>query len=220
MFSIIIRLIRDDDLSSHSISMNVYVMKQVWFKTLLGVLMGISLGAGIFLSPNQAAAYQGVSTQSGVYITVTYSDPINIRGGPNTVDYPIVGQLQPGDIVPALGVSPKREWVQIAFAGTADGTGWVYAAYVTVAGGELRIVEPPPTSTPPVTATLDLTLAAAFESQATRTRMPTFTPPPPLTVPQFADESSSHSSSVFGIFIISLTLIGGTGLLVSFLLRR
>jgi hypothetical protein len=65
-----------------------------------------------------------------------------------------------------------------------------------------------------------LTLAAAFEAQATQTRMPTFTPPPPLTVPQFTDESSSKAQSVFGIFIISLTVIGGIGLLVSFVMRK
>ena len=200
--------------------MNVYVMKQLWFKTLLGVFAVISLSAGMFDSPDRAEAYQEAPTPSGVYATIIYPDPINVRGGPSTVHYPIVGQLNPGDIVPALGVSPKHEWVQIAYPGTVDGTGWVYAVFVSISGGELRIVEPPPTQTPPVTATIDLTLAAAFDVQATQTRMPTFTPPPPLTVPQFNDESSAHASSVFGIFIISLTLIGAIGLLVSFVLRK
>ena len=200
--------------------MNLYVMKQLWFKTVLGVFAVISLGAGIFFSPNNAEAYQEAPTPSGVYATIIYPDPINVRGGPSTVHYPIVGQLNPGAVVPALGVSPKREWVQISYPGTVDGTGWVYAVFVSLSGGELRIVEPPPTQTPPVTATIDLTLAAAFDVQATQTRMATFTPPPPLTVPQFNDESSAHASSVFGIFIISLTLIGGIGLLVSFILRK
>lgn len=186
----------------------------------MGFLAATSLSVGILFSPNQAVAYQEASTPSGVIITVTYSDPINVRGGPSTVHYPIVGRMSPGDVASALGVSPGHEWVQISYPNSADGTGWVYATYVTVSGGELRIVEPPPTSTPPVTATLDLTLAAAFEIQPTQTRMPTFTPPPPLTVPQFADESSSHSSSVFGIFIVSLTLIGGAGLLLSFFARK
>ena len=220
MFSIIIRNIRDDDLSSHSISMNVYVMKRIWFKTLLGVLAVTSLGAGKFFSPEQSGTYQGAITPSGVYVTVTYSDPINVRGGPSTVHYPIVGRMAPGETAPALGVSPGREWVQIAFPSAPDGTGWVYAIYVSVTGGELHPVEPPPTSTPPVTPTFDLTLAAAFESQATQTRLPTFTPPPPLTVPKFEDATSTHSSSVFGIFIIALGLVGGAGLLVSFFLRK
>lgn len=200
--------------------MNVYVIKRLWFKTLLGVLAGASLGSALLLLPDQADAYQAGSTPTGIFVTVTYTDPINVRDGPSTVNYPIVGQLSPGDVVPALGVSPGREWVQITFPGTASGTGWVYASFISVSGGELRIVEPPPTPAPPVTATIDPTLAAAFNVQPTQTRMPTFTAPPPLTVPQFKDETSSHSSAVFGIFIVSLGLIGGIGLLVSFLLRK
>lgn len=200
--------------------MNVYVIKQIWFKALLGVFAIVSLGAGTFFFPNRAEAFQEAPTPEGVYATIIYPDPINVRGGPNTVHYPIVGQLAPGDMVPALGVSPGHEWVQIAYPGTADGTGWVYAVFVSISGGELRVVEPPPTSTLPVTATIDLTMAAAFEMQATQTRMPTFTPPPPLTVPQFTDASSSHASSVFGIFIVILTVLGGVLLLVSFVLRK
>jgi len=175
----------------------------------------------MLFSPSQAKADRSqAATPSGVYATVVYSDPINVRGGPNTVKYPIVGRLNPGDIVPALGVSPKREWVQIAYPGSPDGTGWVYAIFVTISGGELQIVEPPPTSTPLINPTIDLTLAATFEVQPTQTRMPTFTPPPPLTVPQFTDAKSSHAPSVFGYFIVGLSILGGLGLLVSFLLRK
>src|SRR6266498_5080339 len=199
----------------HSV-MNVYAMKQIWFKTLLGVILATGLGIGMFFSPRQANAFQDVATPPGVYATVTYSEDINVRGGPNTVHYPVVGRLAPGNVVPALGVSEGHEWVEISYPSAPNGVGWVYAIYVSISGGELQIVEPPPTSTPPVTATIDLTLAAAFDIQPTQTRLPTFTPAPPLTVPQFADETSSHSSSVFGIFIVSLGLIGGVGLLVSF----
>lgn len=200
--------------------MNVYVMKRIWFKSLVGALAVMIVGVSIFLSPKQAQAYREASNQAGVFITVTYTDPINVRAGPSTVYYPIVGQLAPGDTAPALGVSPGREWVQIAYAASPNGTAWVYATYVSVAGGELQIVEPPPTSTPPVTATIDLTLAAAFNTQPTQTRLPTFTPPAPLTVPSFTEESSAASPGVFGIFILSLGLIGGIGLLVSFILRK
>jgi hypothetical protein len=131
-----------------------------------------------------------------------------------------VGHLNPGDVVPALGVSPKREWVQISYPDSPDGTGWVYAIFVEISGGELHIVEPPPTPVPPASPTLDLTMAAAFDVQPTQTRMPTFTPPPPLTVPQFTDTGSSHAPSVFPYFIIGLGLIGAIGLLASFVLRK
>jgi len=177
-----------------------------------------SLGVGAFLAPNQVEAYQDASTPTGIFVTVTYTDPINVRSGPSTLIYPIVGQLFPGDVVPALGISPGRDWIQVLYPG---GTGWVYASptYVSISGGELRIVEPPPTPTPLITATIDPTLAAAFNIQPTQTRMPTFTPPPPLDIPQFPD-ANTGSSGASGIFIVGLGLIGGVGLLVSYLLRK
>jgi uncharacterized protein YraI len=79
-----------------------------------------------------------------------------------------VAQLNPGEVVPALGISPGREWIQISYPG---GTGWVYASFISISGGELRIIEPPPTPTPLVTATIDLTLAAQFHAQPTETRL-------------------------------------------------
>ena len=191
-------------------------MRQFWFKTLLGGV-AVALGAGLFLSPKQAEAYQGVSTPTGVFVTVIYDDRINVRSGPSTVDYPIVGQLNPDDVVPALGITSAGNWVQISFSG---GTGWVYASYVSVSGGELLVVEAPPTPVK-ATATTNPTLAAAFNVQPTQTRMPTFTPPPPLTVPQFTEENTGRTSGgAVGIFILSLGLIGSIGLLVSYVLRR
>lgn len=200
--------------------MKIYALQQLWFKSLLGLFTVTCLALGAFFLPDQAVAYQDASTPSGVFITVTYTDPINVRSGPSTVNYPIIGQLASGAVAQALGVTQAREWVKIAFPDSADGTGWVYASFVTVSGGELPLAEAPPTPTPPVTNTIDPTLAAAFNVVPTQTRMPTFTPPPPLAVPQFEDEGSPGSSRVFGIFIVGLGLIGGVGLLVSFLWRK
>lgn len=191
-------------------------MRQLWFKTFVGVILLTGLGAAAFASPKQAGAYQDASTPTGIFVTVTYSDPINVRSGPSTRDYPIVGQLNPGEVVPALGVSPGREWIQVTYPG---GTGWVYASFVSISGGELQILEPPPTPTPLATNTIDPTLAAAFNIQPTQTRMPTFTPPPPLEIPQFSDSPRS-SFGVGGIFIVVLGVLGGAGLLISFLLRK
>jgi len=201
--------------------MTIYVMKKFWFKTWLGILTVVSLGVGTFFTSEQVRVRaQEAPTPTGIFVTVTYPDPINVRGGPSTVFYPIIGQLAPGEVVPALGISPGREWIQISYAPTG-GTGWVYSSFVSISGGELRIVEPPPTPTPPVTSTIDPTLAAAFNVQPTQTRLPTFTPPPPLEVPEFNDTSKPGSSSVvFGIFIVGLGLMGAIGLLVSYVLRR
>jgi uncharacterized protein YraI len=206
----------DDDLSSYFMSTNIYAMKQFWFKTFLGVLMIAGLVVGALRSAGQAAAYQGASTPTGIFVTVTYTDPINVRSGPSTQLYPIVAQLNPGDVVPALGISPGREWIQISYTG---GTGWVYSSFVSISGGELLIIEPPPTPTPLVTATIDPTLAAAFNIEPTQTRMPTFTPPPPLEIPQFAD-STPPSLGSSGIFIVILGLLGSIGLLASYLWRK
>jgi len=200
--------------------MNVYAMKRLWFKTLLGAMVILSLGIGFLSLPDRAVAFQGAATPSGVYVTVTYSDPINVRAGPSTVNYPVIGQLPSGAVVPALGVSVAREWVQIEFTGSASGKGWVYASFVTVSGGELPIVEAPPTPIPAATNTIDPTLAAAFDAVPTQTRLPTFTPPPPLEVPKFEDKGSIASSGVLGVLIIGLGLIGGIGLITSFLLRK
>ena len=193
-------------------------MKQFWFKALLGVLTVAGLSVGAFFSPRQADAFQDAPTPTGIFVTVTYTDPINVRSGPSTILYPVVAQLAPGDMVPALGISPGREWIQVSYPG---GTGWVYSSFVSISGGELRIVEPPPTPTPPVTVTIDPTLAAAFNIQPTQTRMPTFTPPPPLEVPQFTDANGGPSFlGASGIFILGLGLIGGIGLLVSYLWQK
>jgi len=196
-------------------------MKRFWFKTILGILVVAGLSVGTLISVKQAEAYQDASTPSGTYVTVTYSDPINVRGGPNTVDYPVVGRLFPGDIRQALGVSPGREWVQIAYPEAPGGVGWVYAIYVSVTGGEPLVVEAPSTPTPLVTATIDATLAAAFNFEPTASRLPTFTPPPPLIVPQFTEVAAPRRAIVApGIFVVSLLLLGAVGMLVSIALRK
>lgn len=185
----------------------------------MGLLAVAASALTLFISPDPAGAYP--EAQSSVIITVDYIEPINVRGGPSTVYYPIVGRLVPGDTRPALGVSPGREWVQISYADAPGGVGWVYAAYVVVSGGELRVVEPPPTPTPLATATINPTFAAAFNFQPTPSRMPTFTPPPPLAIPQFTDTAVSRPNGIpSGILVLSLFLIGAAGLVASFVLHK
>jgi len=218
MFSIIIRLLTTTICRRISYLKNIYAMKQFWFKTLWGVLTVAGLSVGAFLFPRQAEAYQDAPTATGIFVTVTYTDPINVRSGPSTILYPVVAQLAPGEVVPALGISPGREWIEVTYPG---GTGWVYSSFVSISGGELQILEPPPTPTPQITVTIDPTLAAAFNIQPTQTRMPTFTPPPPLEVPQFTDANRGPALlGASGIFILGLGLVGCIGLLVSFLWRK
>jgi uncharacterized protein YraI len=218
MFSIIIRLSATTKCRRIYCNKNVYEMKRKWFKFCMGVLVGVVLGMVMFFPVKQAQAYQDASA---VTITVTYTDPINVRGGPSTVYYPIVGRMFPGDTARALGTSPGREWVQIEYPSAPNGVGWVYAIYVSVTGGELSVVEAPFTPTPEITATLDPTLAAAFNFEPTPTRMPTFTPPPPLVVPQFTEALPVRSVKLApGVIALSLIVLGAAGLLMSFVFRK
>jgi len=190
-------------------------MKRFWFKTLWWVLAVSGLGVGMLIGVKQVEAYQDPS----IFATVIYTEEINVRGGPSTIYYPIIGRLSPGAVVPALGVSPGREWVQITYPPTGA-TGWVYAIYVSISGGELLVVEAPATSTPPVTATIDATLAAAFNFEPTPSRLPTFTPPPPLDIPHFTEGPAPAKGGVLGYFAVVLFILGALGLIASVILRK
>jgi hypothetical protein len=103
------------------------------------------------------------------------------------------------------------------------GVGWVYAPLVDlVPGSVLEIVEPPPTPTPQVTTTINPTLAAQFIVTSIPTRLPTFTPPPPLVIPTFqaADAGSGITGIPPGLIIISLLTVGALMGVVSFTQRR
>jgi len=194
-------------------------MKKIWFKPFTLILIGFVVSMAMLLVPRQARAESEV--QSGIVATVVYSEPINVRGGPSTVYYPIVGRVFPGDVLPALGVSPGREWVQVAYPDAPGGVGWLYATYVTISGGELKVVEPPPTQTPIATATINPTFAAAFIFQPTSTRMPTFTPPPPLEIPQYSDEAAVRPAGLAsGVIVVGLIFIGVVVFVISFVLNR
>ncbi|MDP2974741.1 MAG: hypothetical protein Q8N45_00880, partial [Anaerolineales bacterium] len=69
---------------------------------------------------------------------------------------------------------------------------------------------------PRTTPTIDPTLAAAFSIPTTPTRLPTFTPPPPLVIPTFTPAVSGGGSVPMGWVIFGLGLVGMVGLLLSF----
>jgi Bacterial SH3 domain len=179
---------------------------------------------------NPAAAMQvGTTTPSatvagGAYITVTYIEPINVRTGPSSFDYPVIGSLPVGGTAPALGRSPAGEWIQISFPDAPRGTAWVYAANVTLSpvGTLLPIVEPPPTPAPLVTSTLNPTFVAAFQTMPTATRLPTFTVPPTLEIPTYTNPAdASPGRSVTTGVILVIGLIGIIGIVfTSFRHRR
>lgn len=175
----------------------------------------------IYLQQPTVAIPTVTGTPTGPIVTVnTDQEQINVRSGPST-DYPQVGVLVAGQQVPAIGRSPGGEWIQISYPGVPGGIAWVYAFLVSSPTSNIPIVEPPPTPTPLTTPTTDPTLAAQFNIEVTPTRLPTYTPPPPLVIPTFVEENSSPISSAIpmGFLIISLVVMGIFGSLISFLRR-
>lgn len=154
---------------------------------------------------------------SGPMVTV-YQDyeQINVRSGPSQ-DYPTVGVLQQGEKVPALGRSVGGDWIQIAYPVVDGGVAWVYAYLVTLSGGQLPIIVPPPTITPRVTPTIDPTLAAQLIVDIGPTRMPTYTQPGPVAIPTYtqAPQVSVAGGLPMGFIIIGLAVVGLFGLLIS-----
>jgi len=141
------------------------------------------------------------STPYGPFITVNLDqDFVNVRSGPSTL-FPKVGLLLSGQTAPAKGRNDI--WILIEYPGIPTGMAWVYGPYVTVTGGALPIVEPPPTPTPLVTATIDATLAAQFITIPESTRLPTWTSAPTIAIPKFTDEASSGSLPIGWIILIT-----------------
>lgn len=146
---------------------------------------------------------------------------VNVRAGPSTVAYEIVGMLVEGQSVPALARTSGGDWIQIAYPGVVGGVGWIWSDLVDVRGS-VPVIEPPPTPTPQITATIDPTLAAQFLVEIPPTRLPTFTPAPPFVQPTLpADAPLATTGRLpMGMIIIGMLVIGLIGTLLSFLTGR
>jgi hypothetical protein len=151
------------------------------------------------------------STPRGPYVIVNAiaanETQINVRAGPSALTEK-VGVLIVGQEANALG--RYGDWVQIEYPGIPGGKAWVYGNYVTIFGGNLPLLEPPPTSTPNVTQTIDPTLAAQFLITPDSTRLPTFTEPPPLEIPTFTSEVNNGGVGgvPVGLIIVGLGSLG------------
>jgi hypothetical protein len=73
-----------------------------------------------------------------------------------------------------------------------------------------------------VTPTIDPTLAAQFLIDVQPTRLPTYTAPPPITIPTFEPVNAlgSNSRLPMGLVIVGLTVLGFFGMLISVLRGR
>lgn len=153
-------------------------------------------------------------TPSGVMaiVRLDQEENPNVRSGPG-VFYPKIGVLLPGQSAPAKGKSIGGDWILIEYPGVPGGEGWVYSPYVQLTPGELAIIEPPPTPAPQQTQTIDPTLAAQFVISPNPTRLPTYTPAAPITIPTFTDVSGTLAPAGLPIGLVIL-VIGGLGILI------
>ena len=168
-------------------------------------------------------------TPSGPFVQVYQDIPvIKVYSGPSSLgEYPAIGILLANETAPALArARGKPEWIQISYQGVPGSVGWIFSLYVRLFPGDngedLAVIDVPATPTPISTPTIDPTLVAAFIGQQTPTRLPTFTPPPPLDLPQFTDTSSNASKTGIpaGLLILSLALFGFFGVVISYLRGR
>src|SRR3990170_1834090 len=183
----------------------------------------------LVLAPRAAVA--NASLQATAIPTVTGTPPgpmvmaieqVNVRDGPGVLYNP-VGVLIAGQRVPALGRSPGGDWIEISYPGAPGGVGWVYSYNVALEAGAfpLRIVEPPPSPTPRITPTINPTLAAQFPSlgQPVATRLPTYTPAPPVVQATFPANGESSGGrgfppvlAIFGLMVVGsfeITILRG-----------
>ena len=193
----------------------------IWAVVFAGIL-GLVFSAPVEISVQAQQPTGSVptvtGTPAGARITVNQDqDFVNVRSGPSSYFYPRVGVLLTGQSAPALGRSPGGDWIQIIYTGAPGNVGWVYAPNVALLSQDfLQVVDAPPTPTPQSTPTIDPTLAAAFIVPETPTRLPTFTPPAPLSIPTFVDESAGNTSRLpMGLVIFGLGVVGILGALIS-----
>lgn len=195
--------------------MKLPILRIFAFAAILFLLLGISLmenvQAGSLAQQPTGVIPTVTSTPRGPYVIVNAiaanETQVNVRAGPSALTEKM-GVLIVGQQANALG--RYGDWVQIEYPGIPGGKAWVYGNYVSIFGGDLPLLEPPPTSTPNVTQTIDPTLAAQFLITPDATRLPTFTEPPPLEIPTFTSptENGGVGGIPVGLFIIGLGSLG------------
>jgi uncharacterized protein YraI len=72
---------------------------------------------------------------SGSAVSGLVIQKINVRNGPGT-DYELLGVLNSNDVVFITGKNPDGTWMQIEFANSSDGKGWVTTEFLQVGNVE------------------------------------------------------------------------------------
>jgi hypothetical protein len=199
-------------------------------KIVLFSVLVVSVGFFLLVSPGGLPVHAQQPTVSVPTVTGTPPGPmatvygnlalITVLSGPGP-NYPAIGILVQNQTVPAYGTTFGGDWIQIGYPGVEGGRGWVYQSFVSV-DKTLPLVTPPATPTLRVTPTLDPTLAARFVVEVTPTQLATFTVPPPVIIPTYAeqDRGLTGGNVPVGFLIIGLAVVGVFGTFLSFLRGR
>ena len=105
--------------------------------------------------PARFETLPGVSEPANATIRPDPADPngqVNLRSGPGT-EFPVAGALPGGTQLVALGRTEAGDWIQVEYPHGSGRAAWVFYALVELSGGELPVVEPPPTPIPDEGAT-------------------------------------------------------------------
>jgi hypothetical protein len=209
----------------------MFFMRRIGFLVFFILMLGGMLLT--FYSPIQSPAFAQQPTGSIPTVTGTPQGVIvalyldraqeDVYSGPSSYLYPRIGVLIAGQEMPAYGISEDGNWIQVYYPGVPNSVAWVYAAYVRVVKiGQLPKLDTPPTPTPASTPVIDInpTLIAAFVTPVISTRLPTYTPPPPLIIATFVEDASAANRIPMGLLIFGFGFIGALGALISFLRGR
>ena len=208
---------------------NIRFFQMKWAKVLLLISLLIAMIVLSFL-PNLTHQVWGqfptvsmptvTSSPRGVYVRAIGqpTEALNVRAYPSSTST-LLGRFQVGQEAKAFGY--YGDYVLIEYAGAPDGKGWVWKVMLEVHGGELPMLEPPPTEVPLVTKTIDPTLAGQFIITQMPTRLPTFTEPPPLQIPtyQIVDGATATGGIPMGYIIVVLAGLGFFLALIAILRR-
>ena len=173
----------------------------IFFRAAIGALL-VFIATGFAAAPARAETdtptpgpsvtptFVPTATVGGPYVYVP--EKVNVRTGPATY-FDQVGVLVAGQMAPALGRTEVGEWILVEYPGAPGSQAWIYAALVTVRDAELMdlaVVVPPPTPTLSISTTLIYDTESGGPATAAATRLPTFTPAPPIVIPTFAPEAA------------------------------
>jgi hypothetical protein len=192
------------------------IKKLRWLITSL-VITGFLITIYTIKSPQMVQAQQptgsiptvtGTPTGPTGTIKVGLDETINVRNSPSSINSDIIGVVLPNQVVYVKGKTIGGDWLLIDYPGVTGGQGWVWSLYMDVKGGELPVVEVPPTPAPKVTTTIDPTLAAQFVITPNSTSLPTFTQPAPLNIPTYSTGAASSGKIPIGLVIISIIGLG------------